>query len=106
MTIFKDALQDKLTPAPFDTMARATHPGMAHFAGTGPHGSTCRECIFWNHQTHDYRSKNGKHRGVIMPAICKKYRALMHYEGPKIPDEAQACKYFEANPEPPARFAK
>lgn len=106
MTILKDALQEKLTPAPFDQMARQSFPGMAHFAGTGPHGSTCRECIFWAHGEHDYRSKNGKYHGLILPASCNKYRRLTQNIGDKIPDDARACKYFEANANPPERFAK
>lgn len=106
MSVFKDALSDHLTPAPFDQMVRISQPGMAHFAGTGPKGSTCRECIFWNHGPHDYRSKNGKYRGLIEPASCKKFQQITMNVGDKIRDDAQACKYFEANPSVPLRFAK
>lgn len=106
MSLFKESIQDHLTAGPVDTLARASYPGMAHFAGTGPHGSTCRECIFWEHGPHDYRAKNGKHRGLIEPARCRKYRAITLHQGDKIPDEAAACKYFDRNETAPARFAK
>ena len=104
MSLFKDHVSDHLTESPFDSAARATHPGMAHFAGSGPQFKTCRECIFWAHEQFDYRSKNGKYSGLIKPARCKKYRALMHEEGGQIPDDARACKYFEQNATPPARY--
>lgn len=106
MTLFQDPIQDHLTAAPADAMARASYPGMAHFAGTGPRGKTCRECMFWEHGPHDYRSKNGKYRGLIEPARCMRYRQITLQEGQKVPDEAMACKYFDQNAEPPARFAK
>lgn len=106
MSLFKDAISDRLTPAPFDSAARATHPGMAHFAGSGPRGKTCRECIFWAHGPHDYRAKGGKYRGLIEPAICKKYQSFMQHEGSKIPDDAAACKYFDQIEIVPERFAK
>lgn len=106
MSLFKESIQDHLTAAPIDVLARASYPGMAHFAGTGPRGSTCRECIFFDHGPHDYRSKNGKHRGLIEPAKCKKYQQITMQAGAKIPDDAAACKYFDANPTPPLRFVK
>lgn len=106
MSLFKESIQDHLTASPIDTFARASHPGMAHFAGTGPRGKTCRECLFFNHGPHDYRAKNGKHRGLIEPSTCGKYRAITMSLGAKIPDDAQACKYFDENPTPPLRFEK
>ena len=106
MSLFKEHIQDHLTEAPIDRFARASHPGMAHFAGTGPHGSTCRECIFWAHGPHDYRAKNGKYRGLIEPATCKKFQQMTGVMGSKIPDDALACKYFEQNETVPLRFAK
>ncbi len=106
MSLFKESIQDHLTASPVDALARASYPGMAHFAGTGPHGKTCRECGFWAHGPHDYRSKNGKYRGLIEPATCNRYRAITMQVGDKVPDDAAACKYFEQNPAVPPRFAK
>jgi hypothetical protein len=106
VTLFNQSIQDHLTAGPIDTLARASHPGMAHFAGTGPRLKTCRECAFWAHKPYDYRAKNGKFRGLILPATCNKYRQMTQQVGDKIPDDAAACKYFEENPSPPARFTK
>lgn len=38
---------EHLTPAQFDSPIRSTYLGQAHIAGTGPSGTTCRECVFW-----------------------------------------------------------
>ena len=106
MSLLKESIQDHLTASPVDAFARASFPGMAHFAGTGPHLKTCRECIFWEHGPHDYRAKSGKHRGLIEPATCRKYRAITMQVGSKVPDDAGACKYFDENPSIPERFSK
>jgi len=106
MSLFTKEIQEHLTPAPFDRNARATYPDQAHFAGTGPATKTCRECLSFDHGKYDYFAKNGKWRGLIKPASCRKYRQLTHDIGPTIPDDAMACKYFEQNETPPARFEK
>jgi len=81
-----------------------THPGMAHFAGTGPARKTCRECEHWTGCGFGdgYYSGNGKHGGVIKPRSCAKYRSLMHGEvGPAVPFDALPCRHFVQNPNPP-----
>jgi hypothetical protein len=107
MTLFRDPLSDKLThPNPtIDRQASATHPGMAHFAGTGPDNMTCRQCLNWAHIAYDYRSKTGKYGGLIQPALCRKFKAITGKSGDKVPDDAVACKYFEHNINPPRRFS-
>lgn len=106
MSLFKESIQDHLTTSPADSLARASFPGMAHFARTGPANKTCRECVFWKHGPYDYRAKNGKYRGLIEPATCSKYRSITQNEGAKIPDDAPACKYFDQNSTVPERFSK
>ena len=72
-----------------------THPGMAHWAGTGPEGKTCRECAdyCWGGR---YLASSGKHaKGELIPAKCRKGT------GGKFPHFARACKYFDPNPNPP-----
>ena len=109
MTLFKDPLSDKLTqPDPTLTrQARATYPGQAHFAGTyGDSNMTCRQCLHWEHHAYEYHSKNGKYHGLIKPAPCRKYRAITGKVGAAVPDNAEACKYFEWNVAHPRRFAQ
>jgi hypothetical protein len=104
MTLFKQAISDHLTAAPLDQIARATHPGMAHFAGSGPELKTCRDCKFWEHDRHNYYAKRGKHHGRARPATCRKFRQLTNAAGTAIPDDAAACRYFEQADPVPARF--
>lgn len=106
MTILTTPIQDHLTAAPVDRFARQSYPGMAHFAGTGPHAKTCRECSFFDHSPYDYHAKNGKHHGLIKPARCKKHRQMTGAQGAKIPDDAAACRHFNQSDAAPERFAK
>jgi hypothetical protein len=106
MTLFRDAISGHLTSGPCDRMARATHPGMAHFAGTGPQFKTCRDCAHWDHGPQDYHPKRGKFGGLIKPAPCRKYRAVANINGDKVPDDAAACKHFSPAAIVPERFAR
>lgn len=78
---------------------RATHAGMAHFAGSGPAGKTCRECVFWTER--NYYAKGGKYAGAIKPSSCERYHQLTGRQGEKVPHEAAACRHFEHHPSPP-----
>jgi hypothetical protein len=69
----------------FATMKRATRPGMAHFAFSGPAGRTCNECEFYGYP---------KGKGTTL--ACAKYRAMMGMDGPPIPRGTPCCKYFAA----------
>jgi hypothetical protein len=95
---------DRLTAAPFDRAARATHAGMAHFAGSGPLNVTCRECLFWAHDPRGgYSAKRGMFGGLIKPAPCRKYRELTGRNGAPVPDDAPACRHFQCADKLPPR---
>jgi hypothetical protein len=84
---------------------RATQPGMAHWAGSGPPLKTCRECVFF--ENNGFYARNGKHRGALQPGRCKKYQAMMQGRaGNKIDHWLSSCKYYKANENPPAMFDK
>lgn len=72
-----------LTHIPGTPRKSDAKPGMAHFAGTGPLGKTCRSCIFCIRE-------QKKH-------YCHKYTHLMGMDksGPAIEPEYEACRYFE-----------
>ena len=57
---------------------------MAHFEGTGPAGTFCREC------------KNFRKKG----SFCAKWVQMMNHKGkkPQIPGTTKSCKYFEESP--------
>jgi hypothetical protein len=96
------------SPDPTVTLqASMTFPGMAHLAGTGPRGLTCRECEFWDHRKGDYSQPTSKGRGAIKPAPCKKFQQLMRgQKGKAVPDDALACRHFVFNQTAPTRFQR
>ena len=89
----------------FERRARATYAGMASWAGAGPAGTTCRECLFW--------TGCGRNAGYVakwrtlIARPCAKHRALMNDKiGEAVPHDAPSCRFFEANPNPPPIHSK
>ena len=80
---------------------RTTPPGMAFWAGSGPAGKTCRECIHWQADGY-YAGGNRAFNQGLKPGICRKARAMtMGKAQPPVRYINSACKYFEPNPNPP-----
>lgn len=78
---------------------RRTPNGMAHWAGTGPAGKTCRECRFFEHGWR-YYAQGKFHDTELKPAPCAKYRAMMNGKrGGEIPNTTAACRHFEMEPD-------
>lgn len=77
---------------PTASAAAGTHVGQAHFAGSGPMGRTCRECVnwVWSSKVDGWSKFDGPR-----PARCAKYKGLMREWGRKVPHGAYSCKYFE-----------
>lgn len=76
---------DTLTKHPMHANIRASVPGMAHFAGTGPEGATCGKCAHWTISL----NRRGSY-------VCAEYARMMHVEeGGKIPKNTPACRYFK-----------
>jgi hypothetical protein len=86
---------------PHLTDAKSEHvdsvPGMAHFAHTGPEGTTCSQCRFWDRPKH---IPGGK-AAALLAFQCLKARelaGLLHHKGrrlPAVPAATRACRYFE-----------
>lgn len=103
------AFGDHLTPAPFDNRIRGTYLGQAHIAGTGPAGTTCRECMFWRLFG---KRKQGGHvveyvkdpayfgkKHSSSPCELKKQRCtrpILNKANRLIPHYAPSCRLFEA----------
>jgi hypothetical protein len=84
------------------TEQRASHKGMAHFAGTGPNGRTCRECSHW-----DQHGARNKYDTKLKDERCKKFSALAQgKKGQAVPADAFACKYFDLNPNAPELYQR
>jgi hypothetical protein len=81
---------------------RTTHPGQAHFANTGPFGATCGDCVFlgYHQQIHN---KSGDTIKTTRHAGCKKFYQLTGKHGPRVPQHAAACRYFERKEGKPKR---
>jgi hypothetical protein len=102
-----DALSAHLTQ-PDVILARAireTPAGMAHWAGSGPDGRTCRECAAFDHQK-SYYAKKGLGGGLLKPAKCRKFATMTGQSGGRIPFETRACKYFDLAEAVPPVVAK
>jgi len=64
--------------------------GMAHFAGTGPPGTICRDCVWWGFYD--------KGRKLRRAAPCEQHRKMMELRkpGPPVPASTASCRYFVA----------
>jgi hypothetical protein len=76
-------------------MMRATRPGQAHWAGTGPAGETCGQCShlgYWE-QVRNSTGDNvsSRHRA----GCCSKFFQLTGKHPPVVPVTAGACRHFE-----------
>ena len=94
-------ISDHLTEIPGVPSKAAAIRGMAHFAGSGPSGKTCGDCLHrgyrrqslkehWDAAIRQMVSNFYRHPG------CAMYRKLTGRHGSKIAPENHACKYFEA----------
>ena len=86
-----------LTPgyAPnLEAQMRATRPGQAHWAGSGPPGTTCGECA---HLGYFRKHQNGSGDTVRTHRVggCAKFHELTQKHGPAVAKGAPACKYFQ-----------
>jgi hypothetical protein len=71
----------------FDKRVRATPEGMAHWAGTGPEGTCCGDCVFL------------VKRGWLGYG-CEKYMRMMgHTPQTALPRQTPSCRHF--NPRRP-----
>lgn len=82
----------------FENLVARTPAGMAHWAGTGPEGKTCRECS--NYVFNGYTSSKVSNGGALKKGPCQKYVDRFG-KGKNFPFETSSCKYFEQNKNPP-----
>ena len=70
----------------------ATVPGMAHFAGTGPAGTTCSACAHWNHG--NPLTIRRRLDGQLRAHPCGMFKALTDADGADIPPATPSCRHF------------
>lgn len=101
-----------MTPSRSDRQVVETYLGQAHFAGTGPDGRTCRECVFYyplgfntdgdlsERREFRYRSRHEiDHPSELHDARCN--RPILNKAERCFPHYARACKLFEPSDSPP-----
>ena len=62
--------------------------GMAYFAGTGPPGATCGNCMFYGNGRKGFERR------------CRKFQEMAHKWGSNLCKFQSGCKYFELKPKP------
>ena len=67
-----------------------TPHGMAHWAGTGPDGSSCGKCALYG-----YSYTTGTGKAVNCTTGCARYYRLIREHGGSLPENTPGCKYFE-----------
>lgn len=108
-------INEHLTKASHDEAIRETFIGQAHIAGTGPAGTTCRECTYWyvmravdlskeKRPAHPgyFGPKHKAHPLEVKKARCN--RPILNKAKKLIPHHAKSCRLFEPEEHPlPAR---
>lgn len=81
------------SPARLRKKIMQSYPGMAHTAGSGPEGKSCRQCARWGEYGVEYFSD-----GRIKPHACQRFVNMMGHSlkgvPPRIPHHALACRFF------------
>jgi hypothetical protein len=74
---------------------RNTAPGQAFWAGSGPKGQTCGNCLFHGYWF-ELLNEAGLSTGSRRSGGCEKYRRLTGQHGAAISADLKACEYFAA----------
>ena len=93
--------KSRLVPRRLTPGGIITPPGMAHWAGSGPPGTSCRECTHWI-ATGKWTGEGPGGSGEPFDARCRKYKLLgmLKKFGPPLPHQTPSCKHFEAAKKP------
>jgi hypothetical protein len=86
-----------LTPGHDPVLAsqiRRTRAGMAHWAGSGPAGATCGECVFLGYWK-KILSASGDTLQSQRVSGCQKFRELTGKHGAVVPPSSEACRHFQ-----------
>jgi hypothetical protein len=75
---------------------------MAHWAGTGPPGTTCRECQHWATAGKWQAEAGPAGGGAPLPARCRRYKALgmLKRHGPPLAHDTPSCAHYTASSSP------
>jgi hypothetical protein len=71
-----------------------SHPGMAHFAASGPFGETCKQCAHYGYYQKVLDAQGNTKRAKFRRGACGKFYELTNKHGPAFPENVEACRYF------------
>jgi hypothetical protein len=78
-----------------DRLVKLTKPGMAHWAGTGPAGTTCEGCAHYGFR----ESIRGKHGDIVKTVLhaksCGRYFEIMRRAGGAIGPKTPSCRHYQ-----------
>lgn len=92
-TGLKNAHDDRI-----NELRRQTPPGMAHWSGTGPEGTTCITCSYAA-----FNGYNPGYQGTLKKINCKKYKELVKKTGDRFDPYVKSCRFYSAGDGPPKR---
>ena len=83
-----------------DALLSHSFAGMAHWAGSGPTGKTCRQCLSWGGDAETPPVRYPE-TGELRPRRCSKFRTIMQYDDgattPGVPQGSMSCRFFIEN---------
>jgi hypothetical protein len=77
---------------------RATRPGQAHWAGSGPNGKTCGDCAYLGYFK-QHRNASGDTISSEHTGGCRRFFQLTGEHGAVVPRNAGACRHFQQTTE-------
>jgi hypothetical protein len=72
----------------------ASHPGMGHFAATGPFGTKCAGCEHFGYWRQIQNAVGDVVGTKFRKNACAKYFQLTRQHGPAVPAGTESCRYF------------
>jgi hypothetical protein len=93
----------RLTQGYDDALAnqiRATSPGMAHWAGSGPADTWCSSCWFFGYYKNTHNSAGEIITSKFRRLGCGKYHELTGRHGPDIDGNPKSCRHYTPRPTP------
>jgi hypothetical protein len=78
-----------------DRLVKQTLPGMAHWAGTGPAGTTCEQCRFFGYSAPLRNGLGETVSAIKKDKCCHRYFRLMKQHGKPLLPQTPSCRHFE-----------
>jgi hypothetical protein len=79
----------------FDRLVKATPPGMAHWAGTGPTNTTCEQCKHYGYSAPIRNGLGDTISTVKKDKCCRKFFDLMRCHGKPLLPSTPSCRHYQ-----------